>query len=178
MTNNKDTTHAKRVLFMPASKDFRDEEYFQPKKILEDSGVLTTTASTILGELTGMLGSTARSTINIADTKVEDYDAVVFVGGIGAEKLFHDHFAIEIAKNSLKNNKILAAICIAPMILANSGVLKGKKATISSYLSKELASKGAIYTNSPVEADGIIITASGPRSSDIFAKTILKLLSK
>jgi len=114
----------------------------------------------------------------VEDIRVENYDAVVFVGGTGASCYFNSKTAHDIAKNAYLKNKLLCAICAGPVILANAGVLEGKKATICSFFERELKQKGAIYTGKPVQVDGSIVTADGPQSAERFAREIIKLLNK
>ena len=71
---------------------------------------------------------------------------------------------------------LLAAICIAPSILANAGLLEGKKVTSYSSEASNIKSKGANYTSRPVEQDGKIITADGPGSAKAFGKAIAEAL--
>lgn len=58
----------------------------------------------------------------------------------------HNSVALRIAQDSVKLGKVLGAICIAPRILAEAGVLKGKKATVWHSEAEALKRKGAIYT--------------------------------
>ena len=74
------TLTGKSVLFIIASNNFRDEELFEPKTILEQLGAKTVIASSKTGTSRGMLGKTAEATVTIDAIKVGDYDAVVFVG--------------------------------------------------------------------------------------------------
>lgn len=69
-------------------------------------------------------------------------------------------------------HKPLAAICAAPMVYGNLGILKGKKATC--YPGFEEYLEGAIYTAIPVEQDDNIITGNGPGAAMLFAFTILE----
>jgi protease I len=85
---------------------------------------------------------------------------------------FDDPVAQNIAKEAVRENKILAAICIAPVILANAGVLRNKKATVFPSEKETLINAGAQYTGKDVEVDGNIITASGPQAAEKFAATI------
>ena len=84
--------------------------------------------------------------------------------------------AFKIAQQAVEQNKILGAICIAPSILANAGVLKNKKATVYPSESSNLKTKGAIYTTEDVTRDGNIITANGPAAAQDFAETITQAL--
>jgi protease I len=75
-------------------------------------------------------------------------------------------------------DKILAAICIAPAILAHGGVLKDKRATVWKSQAQALKANAAIYTAKPVQIDGKIITADGPKSAHIFGRKIAELLAQ
>jgi len=159
-----------------APRNFRDEELFDTKEELESSGNSVVIASTKTDTATGMLGGTAKPNITIDDVNVGDYDAVVFVGGSGSSIYFNNQKAHEIARAANDSGKLVAAICIAPSTLANAGLLKSKKAT--SFPSEEgnLRSRGANYTGKPVEKDGNIITADGPRSAREFGRMIAESL--
>ena len=86
-------------------------------------------------------------------------------------------------KREVKQNKVLAAICISPIILTKAGVLKGKKATVwSSPLDKSwikvLQESGqAIYQEEDVVVDGKIITANGPAAAGRFGQAIVEVLA-
>jgi len=118
-----------KVLMIIAPRNFRDEELFQPKEELEKTGNSVTIASTTTDIATGMLGGTAKPDLTINNVDVDDYDAVVFVGGTGSSVYFKDPRAHEIARTANEKGKLIGAICIAPSTLANAGLLRGKKAT-------------------------------------------------
>jgi len=166
----------KKILMIIASQNFRDEELLIPKKLFEKEGYSVVIAGTSLKPAKGMLGAVVTPQILIDQVKVDEYDAIVFVGGVGAKEYFNNSIAHKIAKEAVSKNKILAAICIAPRILAEAGVLKGKKATVWVSEEKILEEKGANYTGKSVEVDGNIVTGSGPQTAEEFAKIIIKLL--
>ena len=120
----------KTVVLIIAEKTFRDEEYQVPKDILSKAEVNVITASTTIGEAVGKLGLKVKPDILINQIDVDKLDALIFIGGGGAEQYFHDPLAHRLAKDAIEKEKILGAICIAPVILANAGLLKGKKATV------------------------------------------------
>lgn len=168
---------AKRVLMIIAPKDFRDEELLHPKEELERAGAKVTIASSKAGEARGVLGARVTPDITLEQVKVNDYDAVVFVGGGGAAVYFKDNRAISIASEAFNKGKKVCAICIAPVILANAGVLKGKRATVwPDECIQIIESKGATYTGKPVEVDGNVITAPGPEAAREFGRAIAKAL--
>ena len=135
----------KRVLLIIPPKNYRDEELQQPKRVFESEGYAVTIASKGTTLATGMLGGTTPITKDIKDIVVPEYNVIVFVGGSGASEYFDDKEIHKIAKEAVKLNKIVVAICIAPSILANDGLLKGLKATSFPSEKKNLEKHGAIY---------------------------------
>ena len=160
-----------------ASKNFRDEELFETRDVLAEAGVETVVASTKRGLIRGMLGGRAEATVLLKDVFVDDYDAIIFVGGSGAKQYFSDRVALSIVRQAERKGKVLAAICIAPAILANAGVLDGVRAPSFSSERVRLKKAGAGYTGSSVERDGLIITASGPKAAKQFGETIVDALT-
>ncbi|MFH1678716.1 MAG: DJ-1/PfpI family protein, partial [Candidatus Omnitrophota bacterium] len=168
----------KKAVMIIAGKDFRDEELFQPKKILEDAGISVKVASRGLMEAAGMLGGRVKPDLTLQDINMQDFDAIIFVGGIGASVYWDDAVAHKIARDAYSADKIVAAICIAPVTLAKAGLLDGKKATVWPSESRELSLAGADYTAGAIERDGNIITASGPETAVAFGREIVKALSR
>ena len=165
-----------KVVMIIAPDGFRDEEYFEPKAVFEAGEIQVVTASKQKGPCYGKLGRVAMADIVISEIEPEEYDAVVFVGGPGMAKLINDPEMMGVAKVFSKMGKIIGAICVAPSILANAGLLKNKKATAFSSEEGYLMQKGAMYTGKPVEAAGKIITANGPAAAREFGKAIVKAL--
>src|SRR4030067_2190422 len=80
----------KKILMVIAHKDFRDEEYREPRKVLEDAGAQITVASSSMNACKGMLGMQVKPDLLYTDARAGDYDAVVFVGGYGAQEDWED----------------------------------------------------------------------------------------
>ncbi|MDI6606176.1 MAG: DJ-1/PfpI family protein [Candidatus Omnitrophota bacterium] len=168
----------KKAVMIIAPENFRDEELFEPKGILEKCGVEVKIASANSDLAVGKLGAKVRPDMLIKDIRARDFDAVVFVGGIGASRYFDDQQVHNLVKEALKENRIVAAICIAPIILARAGVLKDKRATVFSSEEKEIRALGVKYSGRPVEKDGNIITAAGPFAATEFGREIAKALEE
>ena len=171
-----------KVSIIIASKDFRDEEYFITKEILESKEIIVKTFSD-KKEAIGKFGGEAKVDNLIENLKVNDFDAIVFVGGSGAIELLDNDVSYNICKSSIEEGKILAAICISPVILAKSGVLKNKKSTVwSSNLDKSaikiLKDNGVLYEKGPVIVDQNIITGENAESVEEFSNALIKSLTK
>ncbi len=167
---------SKGVLFVVAPDMFRDEEFIHPKEVLESAGVRVFVASKGVNVAKGRFGAAVKVDIDISKAKASDYDAVIFVGGPGAAIYFNDSAAIRLAEDAYKRCKVLAAICIAPSILANAGVLKLHKATCFPSEEPNVSVKSKEYTGKDVEVDGTIITANGPSAARKFGQEILRML--
>ncbi|HOJ15679.1 MAG: DJ-1/PfpI family protein [Caldisericia bacterium] len=166
----------KSVLMIIASNNFRDEEYLHPREVLENEGAKITIASSTKKEATGMLGTKVVPDILIDEVNIDDYDAVIFVGGSGANEYWENEKAHEIAKKAYEKSKVIGAICIAPVTLARAGLLKGKKATVYTSEIENIKKEGAIYTGNSVEVDGKIVTGNGPTAAKEFGEKIAELL--
>lgn len=166
----------KKVLMVIASSNFRDEEYQEPRQILEGAGAEITVASLSLNPARGTLGATVKPDIRITEVNVADYDAILFIGGSGSREYFSNPAAHSIARQAVEGGKILGGICSACSTLANAGVLAGKRATAFSSEGPNLKAKGANYTGADLEIDGKIITANGPQAAAKFGRAILEAL--
>ncbi|MCS7152135.1 MAG: DJ-1/PfpI family protein [Endomicrobia bacterium] len=165
-----------KVAMIIAKDGFRDEEYLQPKEVLTKAKINVDTYSSSTGTAKGMLGATVKVEKTIDELKAEDYDGIIFVGGMGSSEYWDNPKAHKIAQDAVAKNKVLAAICIAPVTLAKAGVLKGKKATVFPSEVSQLKSNGVNYTGKDVETDGKIVTAAGPQVARQFGEKIRDLL--
>ena len=175
-------TMEKKILMVVAFKDFKDEEYFVTKEVLEKAGYLIETTSSQKGMALGTEGNEAVIILLPNEVNPQNYEGIVFIGGSGMGKELENQEFQKLAQEFVKNDKIVTAICVAPGLLAKAGVLEGKKATVwSSALDKSfiqiLKANGAIYTDKPVVQDGKIITANGPDAASQFGETIVNQLS-
>jgi protease I len=173
----------KKILLIIAQHNFQDQEYEKTRQALEDKGALLTVASSSTKLATGKFGIEVNPELSLDEVEVENYDACCFIGGPGAQEFFDSQKAYEICQETVSENKILGAICIAPVILAKSGVLSGKKATV--WASNEdrsgieaLEEGGAFYMDTSVEVDGKIITASGSDAATEFGNKIAEILTQ
>lgn len=125
-------------------------------------------------EVTGAHGIKVKSD-KILDETINDYDLIVFPGGMpGATNLKQDKKVIEVVKKFYKEGKLVSAICAAPIVLAQAGIIEGKN--ITSYPGFEEQLKGCNYKEDRVVVDGNIITSRGPATAMEFAYKLLEVL--
>jgi len=184
----------KKIVFIIAFRNFRDEEYFVPREILESAGFgiplgisslcsEIKTASNKTGTAIGADGGEVNVDFLVSEINPADFDAVVFVGGPGCLKNLDNEDSYRVARETVAKNKVLASICVSPVILAKAGVLQGKKATVwTSPMDKSalkvLEQNGAIYRDESVVVDGKIITSCGPSAAKEFGRAIVEVLTQ
>lgn len=173
----------KKVVMVIAFKDFKDEEYFVTRQVLEKGGLEITTVSNKKGTAQGVSGGQAPIDLSLDELKIEDYDGLVFIGGPGCLKNLDQSVSYQIAQEAVKQDKVLGAICISPVILAKAGLLRDKKATVwSTPLDKSpveiLQENGADYQEQPVVIDGKIVTGNGPAAAKEFGQAVVQLMSR
>lgn len=171
----------KRVLVVVAQEGFQDYEYSVPRQIFEKEGFTVDVASRSQGKAKGKFGLEIEVDKALNDLNQQGYQAIVLVGGPGAVGYQKNVEINALLKQFVEVNKLVAAICIAPTILAFAGLLRNKKATVwngDGEQSKVLENNGAEYKREGVVVDGKIITADGPDSAEKFVKEIIQLLNK
>ena len=173
----------KKAVLIIAYRNFQDKEYSVTREVLENGGMEVKTAASQKGTAEGVFGLKIVVDLSVAEVKPDNFDAVVFIGGGGALDYLDNKISYNLASETINQNKILAAICIAPVILAKAGLLKNKKATVwRNPLDEEslkiLQENGAKFTDEKVVSDGRIITANGPAAAEEFGESILKLINE
>ncbi len=159
------------------SRGFRDEEYFEPRRVFEGAGMEVVTASSREGPVRGALGGWARADRFLAALRARDHDAVLFVAGDGAREFVESRTAWRLAREALDQGKVLGATCLAPLILARAGLLRERRVTAWPEVRDEVARAGALVVDDPVVVDERLVTADGPQSARRFAEAVLRVLA-
>ncbi len=165
-----------KKVYLFLADGFETVEALAPVDVMRRAGIQVTTVS-----IMGRKGVVSAQDVAVeADALFEeccfhDADALVLPGGsVGTDNLSScEALRKEIAKAN-DNNKIIAAICAAPMVFGRMGLLNGRKATCYPGCEAELT--GAEYTAATVQTDKNIITACGPGASFDFGFVIVEYL--
>lgn len=170
-----------RILMIVAPEDFTEQEYFETRRIFDQAKAKVTVASIEKGIALGHDGARIKVDAAIRELAPEQFEGIVIVGGMGAvNSLSKSESLRNLLRAACDQHKVVAAICIAPLILAKAGLLRNKQATCYSAgpIIAELTRNGAIYKNEDVLQAERIITANGPEASAAFGKRILEELAK
>jgi 4-methyl-5(b-hydroxyethyl)-thiazole monophosphate biosynthesis len=167
---------AKVYVFL--ANGFEDVEALIPVDVLRRGGVEVTTVS-VTGD--SQVVETSHNVQIVADAMIEecafdDADLLFLPGGMPGASNLYEHAGVRQAiLSQAKAGKKVAAICAAPaVVLAQLGVLDGKRATCYPGFEKLLTQ--AHYTADLVTVDGNITTAEGPAAAFPFAYELLSQL--
>lgn len=125
----------------------------------------------------------SRGTVLIADQTLDqaldaDYEMVVLPGGLpGADHLDQDPRIAALLKRLAAQQKYTAAICAAPKVLANAGLLEGKTATGFPGVLEKMDLTNTRLSDQPVVIDGRVITSRGPGTAIDFALSLIEILA-
>ena len=166
-----------KILYVMSGQNFQDEEYFESKKIFENAGYKTEVSSTFIGTAQGKLGGMTNIDLLFSEVDAIEFDAVVFIGGIGCITLWDDWRTQGLAKLFLDNQKIVAGIGSGTVIMANAKILDGINVTCLPADESHVRHGNTNVLKDNVVVSGNIITANGPASSKEFANAIVSALS-
>ena len=152
---------------------FEDVEALIPVDVLRRGGVDVTTVSiSDFPLVTSAHGVNIEADIMFEQGDFSDADLIFLPGGMpGAKNLFEHKGVCKAVVDQFAAGRKVAAICAAPYILGELGLLKGRDATC--YPGFETHLKGANYTADLVTTDGNITTGRGPAAALPFAYELL-----
>ena len=112
----------------------------------------------------------------IDSVRPEDFDMLVLPGGQpGSDNLNADHRVRTLIQAFHKDKKLTGAICAAPYVLANAGILVGRRVTSYPTYSDKLGN--VLYEEKTVVTDGNILTSRGPGTALCFGLAIVERLA-
>ncbi len=145
--------------------------------LLRRAEIDVTTAGLEEGVITASRGVRLLPDTTLDDALVRDYDMVILPGGLpGVDHLDQDPRLQFLLKNMNSEGKLIAAICAAPKVLANAGLLENKSATSYPGVLDQIDLPGTNYTGDAVTKDGNIITSRGPGTAMDFALVLIEEL--
>lgn len=160
---------------VPLADGFEEIEAMSIIDILRRADIEVVIAGLHDGPITSARGVKVIPDTTIDTIKAEDFDMIVLPGGQpGSDNLNADQRVRNLIVEFYNKGKLTGAICAAPYVLANAGILEGKKAT--SYPAYKDKITGAMYLEDNVVEDGNVITSRGPATAACFAFKIVERL--
>ncbi len=156
------------------AEGFEEVEALTPVDILRRAGAEVTVAALNDGiHVTGRSGITVHAETSLSSLEGQQFDCILLPGGPGVRHLRQDARVLALAARQVAENRWIAAICAAPVVLSAAGVLEGRRFTAHSSVAGELL---GIIPSERVIVDGRLITSRGAGTALDFALSIVARL--
>ena len=166
-----------------ATDGFEQSELVEPKDRLEQAGFAVTIGSPESGSIRGWddgdWGASVSVDRTVDEIEVDGYDALLLPGGqINPDKLRMSERAVAIVRGFDMAGKPIAAICHAPWLLAEAGILRDRTVTSWPSIRTDLKNAGADVVDREVATDGNLITSRCPDDIPAFADALIAALQE
>lgn len=162
-----------------ATNGFEQSELFEPKQRLEEAGAAVTVIAPERGEIKGWdtddWGKTVAVDLELDAARVEDFDALILPGGqINPDLLRINSTAVSFVRDFFSSGKPLAAICHAPWLLIEAGVIDGRRVTSYNSIRTDVENAGGQWRDEEVVVDKALITSRNPGDLPAFCAKIIE----
>jgi protease I len=172
----------KRIAFLVANEGVEQVELTEPWEAVEGAGGEPVLISLEPGKVQAFNHLDKADTFEVdqvvADADVETYAALVLPGGVAnPDSLRMDEDAVELVRAFFDADKPVAAICHAPWVLAEAGVVDGRRLTSWPSLHTDLRNAGAEWVDEEVVVDGNLVTSRKPDDLPAFTAEMTTLFA-
>jgi protease I len=169
----------KNIALVIAHDGFQPVEYHDIREVLEKNGYQVTPVSDKIGKTVDAHGKPGPEiTISVDQVQIADYAGIFLIGGAGALKCLDNQKVYDVMRRTRDVGLLWGAICIAPRILYNAGLLGGARITGWDDDHKLKAScPEAHIIDTRVVVDGTLVTGQGPQAAREFGQAIVDALA-
>lgn len=160
-----------------SSSGFEDSELTKPLEAVRNAGATVE----IIGDdhkITGKDGTEVQVDKALDEVQADTYDGLLLPGGVAnPDHMRMNEAAVAFVRGLFDQGKPVAAICHAPWMLIEAGVVKGRKVTSWPSLKTDLKNAGADWVDESVVVDDKLITSRKPDDLGDFNAKILEVFS-
>ena len=162
-----------------ATNGFEQSELEVPLKTLREAGADVHVVSLQAGEIKGWdktdWGHSVPVDKTIDQVSADAYDAIVLPGGqINPDLLRVEPKVLDLIKAFWTQKKVVAAVCHAPWLLIETGILKGRKVTSFQSIKTDVINAGGKWEDSEVVSDQGLVTSRKPDDLPAFCDKIIE----
>ena len=158
-----------------ATNGFEDSELTKPLEALREHGADVTIIAPESGTITGKQGTEIEVDSSIVDVDAAEFDALLLPGGVQNPDLLRvDESVVDFVREFFEGGKPVAAICHAPWLLIEAGVVSGRKLTSWPSLKTDLKNAGATWVDEEVVVDQGLVTSRKPDDLPAFCDKMLE----
>ncbi len=166
-----------------ATNGFEQSELEKPLQKLREAGATVDVVSPERGEIKGWdmkdWGHPVKVDKALAEVDADDYDAIVLPGGqLNPDYLRVNEQAISFIRDFYAAGKTVAAICHAPWLLIEAGIVKGRRVTSYKSIKTDVINAGGQWIDEEVVTDQGLITSRQPSDLDAFSAKIVEEVSE
>ena len=167
-----------RNVLVPLAQGCEELEAVTVIDLLRRAGIQVVTAGLDDRPVKASRGTVLVPDLDLDAALEKSYDMIVLPGGQpGSDNLNADLRIQKLVQIlAAKADTYVAAICAAPKVLAQAGVLKGKRATCFPGAIHQFSFPDIALTGNSIERDGNIITSKGPGTAMDFALVLIDIL--
>ena len=168
----------KKIVIL-ATHGFEQSELEVPLQTLKDAGAIVDVVSPEKGEIKGWemkdCGHPVKVDRLLDEVSADQYDAIVLPGGqINPDLLRINEKALKLIRDFHSQKKTIAAVCHAPWLLVETGLIKGRRCTSYKSIKTDIVNAGGKWEDSAVVADQGIITSRNPGDLKAFSAKIIE----
>lgn len=160
-----------------ATNGFEQSELEVPLQTLRQAGANVHVISLEAGEIKGWdkkdWGRSVAVDKTVDAVSADDYDAIVLPGGqMNPDLLRVEPKVIDLIKAFWTQKKVVAAVCHAPWLLVEAGIVKGRKVTSYASIKTDVINAGGLWEDSEVVSDMGLVTSRKPEDLPAFCDKI------
>ncbi|WP_193335838.1 type 1 glutamine amidotransferase domain-containing protein [Devosia beringensis] len=166
-----------KTIAIVATNGFEQSELEVPLTTLREAGATVHVVSLEAGEIKGWDKDDWGKAVPVDKTvdaiTADDYDAIVLPGGqINPDLLRVETKVLDLIKSFWTQKKVVAAVCHAPWLLVEAGIVKGRKVTSYASIKTDVINAGGLWEDSEVVSDQGLVTSRKPDDLPAFCAKI------
>ena len=122
--------------------------------------------------------ATAGTRVAFADVNPSGYAALVIPGGRAPEYIRNDSACQKIVRHFFENQKPVAQLCHAGLVLVSCGVLKGRRTAAYPALEPDIKAAGAEFVNTEAVVDGTMVSARAWPDHPAWMREFVRILKQ